>query len=196
MTENVVWQSSSVDPEVRASITGGRGVTVWMTGLSGSGKSTIARQLESLLVSRRRSAYVLDGDNLRHGLNGDLGFSPQERSENVRRLGEVALLMADAGLVVIVPAISPYEADRARIRRRHELHGVPFFEIFVDTPIEVCEQRDPKGLYRKARSGEIRDFTGISAPYEQPMDPDLTIATESHSVDEATSLIGELLARH
>ncbi len=173
----VVWHPGAVDESRRSRIAGGRGVTVWLTGLSGSGKSTIAHLLEDRLVSAGRAAYVLDGDNVRHGLNGDLGFSPSDRSENIRRIGEVARLMADAGLVAIVPVISPYRADRLRARQAHDLAGIPFFEVWVSTPLEVCEQRDPKGMYAKARAGEITSFTGIDAPYEAPENPDLTLDT-------------------
>lgn len=186
-SENVVWYPGSVSAETRAAVTGGRGVTLWLTGLSGSGKSTIAHRLETHLVSLDRAAYVLDGDNVRHGLNGDLGFSASDRSENVRRVGEVARLMADAGLVVAVPVISPYRADRARVRRMHEGAGIPFYEVFIDTPLEVCESRDPKGLYAKARAGELPGFTGIDDPYEAPERPEVVIDTTEVSVDDAVA---------
>ena len=143
--------------------------------MSGSGKSTVAVALERLLVAGGRPAYRLDGDNLRLGLNADLGFSAADRDENVRRAGEVARLLADAGVVAIVPLISPYRAGRDRARAVHEAAGVPFFEVFVDTPIELCEQRDPKGLYAKARAGEITGFTGIDDPYEAPIAPELVL---------------------
>src|SRR5690606_37386955 len=169
---NVVWHASHIDRSARADATGQRGATVWLTGLSGSGKSTVAVALEALLVGRGQAAYVLDGDNLRHGLNGDLGFSAEDRSENVRRVGEVARLFADAGVVALVPLISPYRDDRARARAAHEAAGVPFVEVLVDTPIELCEQRDPKGLYAKARAGEITGFTGIDDPYEAAASPE------------------------
>ena len=151
---------------------------MWLTGLSGSGKSTVAVELERLLIAAGRPAYRLDGDNLRHGLNSDLGFSAEDRDENVRRAGEVALLLADAGVVAIVPLISPYRAGRERARGVHEAGGVGFFEVFVDTPIELCEQRDPKGLYAKARAGEITGFTGIDDPYEAPAAPELILTPE------------------
>ncbi len=192
-SENVVWQPGSVSAETRASVTGGRGRTLWLTGLSGSGKSTIAHRLEVHLVSSGRAAYVLDGDNVRHGLNGDLGFSAEDRSENVRRVGEVARLMADAGLVVVVPVISPYRADRARVRTMHESAGIPFFEVFVDTPLEICERRDPKGLYARARSGELSGFTGIDDPYEEPVAPDIVIQTVATSVDDAVARLVALV---
>ena len=155
------------------------GVTVWFTGLSGSGKSTISNEVARLLAEAGRAAYVLDGDNLRFGLNGDLGFDRASREENVRRVGEVARLMADAGVVALVPVISPYRDGRDRVREIHQTAGLRFVEVFVDTPIEECEQRDPKGLYAKARAGELTGFTGIDDPYEPPLAPDLVLATTS-----------------
>jgi bifunctional enzyme CysN/CysC len=143
--------------------------------LSGSGKSTVAARVERLLVEAGRPAYVLDGDNIRHGLNADLGFSDDDRRENVRRVGEVARLMADAGVVALVPVISPFRAGRDAVRAAHAAAGIRFLEVFVDTPIEVCEQRDPKGLYAKARRGELSGFTGIDAPYEPPVAPDAVL---------------------
>ncbi|HJR90904.1 MAG TPA: adenylyl-sulfate kinase, partial [Acidimicrobiia bacterium] len=169
------------------------GATVWLTGLSGSGKSTIAAELEEALVGSGRAAYRLDGDNLRLGLNGDLGFAADDRAENVRRVGEVARLFADAGVVAIVPVISPYRADRDRVRAIHAEAGLAFVEVFVDTPIEVCEARDPKGLYAKARAGEIKGFTGIDDPYEAPLAPDLVIDTTTTFVDESVRLIVAML---
>ena len=148
-----------------------------MTGLSGSGKSTVAFEVERLLIERRRAAYVLDGDNIRHGLNGDLGFEARDRAENVRRVGEVARLVADAGLVALVPVISPYRADRLLVRRAHLEADIPFVEVHVATPIEECERRDPKGLYARARAGEISGFTGIDDPYEAPDAPEVRIDT-------------------
>lgn len=171
MSEDVTWHPGQVDRGERPS----QGATVWLTGLSGSGKSTVAAATERLLVDARRPAYVLDGDNLRHGLNADLGFSAADRAENVRRVGHVARLLADAGVVALVPLISPYRADRELVRRLHEEATVPFLEVFVDTPIELCEQRDPKGLYAKARAGEITGFTGIDDPYEAPVAPELVL---------------------
>jgi len=175
MSDNVVWHPGSLDPATRAASLGFRGSTVWLTGLSGSGKSTVAVELEQRLVGDGRPAYILDGDNLRHGLNADLGFSDEDRAENVRRVGEVARLLADAGVVALVPVISPFRAGRDRVRAIHEAADVPFLEVFVDTPIEVCEQRDPKGLYAKARAGELTGFTGIDSPYEPPVSPDLVL---------------------
>lgn len=173
-TPNTVWHPSATDRAARPF----SGATIWFTGLSGSGKSTVAVEVERLLVAAGRPAYLLDGDNLRQGLNGDLGFAADDRTENVRRVGEVARLFADAGVVALVPVISPYVADRARVREIHALAGVPFAEVFVDTPLEICEKRDPKGLYAKARAGEITDFTGIDAPYESPESPELRLTPD------------------
>ena len=170
-SDNLTWHPGDVSRDDRPSV----GATVWLTGLSGSGKSTVAVACEARLVAFDRPAYVLDGDNIRQGLNGDLGFSAADRAENVRRVGHVARLMADAGLVVLVPLISPYRADRDLVRELHSVAGLPFFEVFVDTPIELCEQRDPKGLYAKARAGEITGFTGIDDPYEAPVRPELVL---------------------
>ncbi len=174
MTDNVVWHPGAVARADRLSV----GATVWFTGLSGSGKSTVAVEVERALIAAGRPAYLLDGDNLRHGLNGDLGYSAADRSENIRRVGEVARLFADAGIVAIVPVISPYDVDRARAREIHEAVGLPFVEVFVDTPLAVCEARDPKGLYAKARAGEITGFTGIDDPYEPPENPDLRLTPD------------------
>ncbi|NEW38080.1 adenylyl-sulfate kinase [Nocardia cyriacigeorgica] len=170
-SSRVVWHSTAVERDERAT----RGMTVWLTGLSGSGKSTVAVELERRLVASGRPAFLLDGDNLRHGLNADLGFSAEDRVENVRRVGEVARLFAEAGVVAIVSLISPYRADRDRVRAVHDAAGVPFLDVFVDTPLEICESRDPKGMYAKARAGEIRDFTGVDAPYEHPLTPGLVL---------------------
>ncbi len=191
MNDDIVWHPGQVARRDRVAATGGPGATLWLTGLSGCGKSTIAHIAEMILVGSARGTYTLDGDNIRHGLNTDLGFSAADRSENVRRVGEVARLMADAGLVVFAPLISPYRADRDAVRRAHEAAGIDFFEVFVNTPIDVCEQRDPKGLYAKARAGEITQFTGIDDPYEAPEAPDLTLdATDT----DPTALAQRLLA--
>ena len=168
---HVVWHSNAVSRQERAH----SGMTIWFTGLSGSGKSTVAVELERRLIGSGRPAYLLDGDNLRHGLNVNLGFSAADRAENVRRVGEVAKLFADAGMVAVVSLVSPYRDDRESVRRAHEEAGIRFVEVFVDTPLEVCEERDPKGLYARARSGEIKGFTGIDDPYEAPERPDLTL---------------------
>ncbi len=195
MTRNVVWHEGEVSRERRAEITGGPGVTVWMTGLSGSGKSTIARAVERALVDKGRAVYVLDGDNLRHGINSDLGFGQRDRTENVRRVGEIALLIADAGLVVLVPVISPYRMDRDAVRRRHETMGVAFIEVFVDAPLEVCEMRDPKGLYARARAGEITGMTGIDDPYETPESPDLRLDTSRGSPEDSVERVVDTVSR-
>ena len=168
MADNVVWHETTVSRAARWAAHSLAGATVWFTGLSGSGKSTVANAVAGRLLAAGRPAYVLDGDNVRHGLNADLGFSAAARSENIRRVGEVARLMADAGLVVLVPVISPYRSDRERVRRIHEVADLAFVEVFVDTPLELCEQRDPKRLYARARAGELMDMTGIDAPYEPP----------------------------
>jgi adenylyl-sulfate kinase len=164
---------------------------VWFTGLSGSGKSSIANAVAERLLEIGRPAYVLDGDNLRHGLNADLGFSAADRAENVRRVGEVARLMADAGLVVLVPVISPYRADRDRVRTAHDVAGLRFVEIFVDTPLELCEQRDPKGLYAKARAGEVTGMTGIDDPYQPPRSPELVV-TPADLADQVNVVVALL----
>lgn len=171
---DVVWHAGAVARGDRP----WPGATVWFTGLSGSGKSSVAVEVERALVAGGRAAYLLDGDNLRHGLNADLGFSPADRTENIRRVSEVARLFADAGVVALVPVISPYRADRQRARAIHERAGLPFVEVFVDTPLDVCEARDPKGLYARARAGEIRGFTGVDDPYEPPDGPDLRLTPE------------------
>ena len=175
---NVVWHPSDLPRAERWSTLGVDGLTVWFTGLSGSGKSTVAAAVERRLLALKRPAYLLDGDNLRHGLNGDLGFSAEARDENVRRASEVARLFADAGVVALVPLISPYRAGRDRARELHDAAGLRFVEVFVDTPIELCEQRDPKGLYAKARAGEIKGFTGIDDPYETPAAPELVLTPD------------------
>lgn len=185
---NVAWHDNGTDRSVRWSANTLGGVTIWLTGLSGSGKSTVAVELERLLVGKARATYLLDGDNLRHGLNGDLGFSRADREENVRRVGEVARLFADAGLVAIVPVISPYRAGRLRAREIHVVSGLDFIEVFVDTPLDECERRDPKGLYRKARSGELPGFTGIDDPYEEPEAPDLVLRPD-HGDAEALARV-------
>jgi bifunctional enzyme CysN/CysC len=169
------------------------GVTVWFTGLSGSGKSSAAMLAERRLLESGRPAYVLDGDNLRHGLNADLGFSMADRAENLRRLAHVAMLLAECGQVVLVPAISPLAEHRELARRLHEEAGVPFFEVFCDTPLEDCEKRDPKGLYAKARAGEITHFTGIDSPYQRPQNPDLRL-TPDRTLDELAEQIIALVA--
>ena len=171
VAENITFHPSKLSREERWAALETNGATIWMTGLSGSGKSTIATAIEHTLVSAGQSSFMLDGDNLRHGLNANLGFSEEDRNENVRRVGEVARILAEAGSVAIVSLVSPYRAERDRVRAIHEEAGIPFYEVFVDTPLEECERRDPKGLYAKARAGEIKDLTGVGAPYEAPESP-------------------------
>ena len=192
---NVVWHDSTLPRQDRWKLLGLRGATIWFTGFSGSGKSTVAVEVERQLVEAQRAAYLLDGDNLRHGLNGDLGFSAGDRTENVRRVAEVARLFADAGFVTLVPLISPYRAGRDSARQLHQVAGLRFIEVFVDTPIEMCEQRDPKGLYAKARRGELPGFTGIDDPYEPPLAPDLVLATAQVSVVELAAQVVATLGR-
>lgn len=187
-SSRVVWHSTAVGRDERAT----RGLTVWLTGLSGSGKSTVAVELERRLVASGRPAFLLDGDNLRHGLNADLGFSADDRVENVRRVGEVARLFADAGVVAVVSLISPYRADRDRVRAAHLAAGIPFVEVFVDTPLQVCEARDPKGMYAKARAGEISGFTGIDDPYEAPTDAELVLRPDH---GDPAAMAATILAR-
>lgn len=192
-TDNVVWHPSGVDRTQRWAATGTSGMTLWFTGLSGSGKSSVAVEVERQLLEAGRPAYLLDGDNLRFGLNGDLGFSAADRDENVRRVAHVARLFADAGVIAIVPLISPYRTARQLARDLHDAADVPFAEVFVDTPLEVCEQRDPKGLYAKARAGEITGMTGIDDPYEAPLDPEFRFTPEDGDpATVATTLINTL----
>jgi bifunctional enzyme CysN/CysC len=184
---NTVRHKSLVAAEDRA-----RGKTIWFTGLSGSGKSTVAMLAERVLLESGVPAYVLDGDNLRHGLNADLGFSMADRAENLRRLANVATLLADCGQIVLVPAISPLAEHREMARKVHEEAGFGFFEVFCDTPLDECERRDPKGLYAKVRAGEIANFTGIDSPYQQPENPDLRL-TPDRSLDEQARMVVDLL---
>ena len=192
MTKNIVRHVGEATQELRDSVLGGRGCTVLLTGLSGSGKSTIGFATEKRLLELGRASFVLDGDNLRFGLNSDLGFTPEDRGENVRRVAEVAHLMARAGIITLVPLIAPYAADRLMARQISEAGGVRFLEVFVDTPLEVCEVRDTKGLYRRARAGELSGMTGIDAPYERPSAPDLRIDTSETSEEEAALLLVSL----
>jgi bifunctional enzyme CysN/CysC len=188
---NVVWQRGGIDREQRWAKLGQRGATVWLTGLPASGKSTIASALEALFVERGQSAYLLDGDNLRHGLNGDLGFSAEDRAENIRRTSHVARLLADSGAVAIVSLVSPFAADRDAARQLHREEGLDFIEVFVDTPVEECERRDPKGLYARARAGEIKGMTGVDDPYEPPSHAELVL--RGAAPEEAVAAIVELL---
>ena len=188
-SKNIVWHKSTVERGERESINGHKGVTVWLTGLSGSGKSTLDNLLEKALWERGARGYVLDGDIVRHGRNKDLGFSPEDRTENIRRIGEVAALFTDAGVINVTAFISPYREDRDQARACASEGR--FVEVFVDCDLDECERRDPKGLYKKARAGEIPEFTGISAPYEAPDKAELTINTTRSSEDES---VAEVLA--
>ncbi len=190
---NITWHESAVTREQRQSSLGQKGVTVWMTGLPSSGKSTIAVAVEQMLIERGKHAFRLDGDNVRHGLNKNLGFSAEDRAENIRRIGEVAKLFADAGLIAITSFISPYRADRDHARRLHEANDLPFLEVFVDAPLDVAEERDPKGLYKKARAGEIKGFTGVDDPYEAPTRAELHLRTDQLSVEESAQKVLDLL---
>lgn len=178
---NITWHSTHVDRKDRERLLRQKGCTIWFTGLPSSGKSTTAFTLEHELISLGYLAYVLDGDNVRHGLNKNLGFSAQDREENIRRIGEVAKLFADAGVITMTSFISPYRRERDLARDLHRAAGLHFVEIFVDTPVEVCEERDPKGLYQKARRGELKGFTGIDDPYEPPLCPEVVVKTAEHS---------------
>jgi len=192
-SKNIFWTEGKITVHARATRSGHRGAVIWLTGLSGAGKSTIAQALERELFQRAMHTYVLDGDNIRHGLNSNLGFSPDDRVENIRRVSEVAKLMADSGTVVITAFISPYRMDRSRAREIALEGNAEFIEVFVDAPLAVCERRDPKNLYKKARAGQIREFTGIDAPYEAPEDPEIVVHTDRQSVDESVATILEQL---
>jgi len=192
-SKNIFWTEGKITARARAMRSGHRGAVIWLTGLSGAGKSTIAQALERELFQRAMHTYVLDGDNIRHGLNSNLGFAPDDRVENIRRVSEVAKLMADAGTVVITAFISPYRMDRSRAREIALEGNAGFIEVFVDAPLEVCEARDPKNLYKKARAGQIREFTGIDAPYEAPEDPEIVVRTDQQTVDESVATILEQL---
>ena len=188
---NVHWHEGDITRAHRENLLGHRGATIWFTGLSGSGKSTVAVELEGVLHERGVLAYRLDGDNVRMGINKNLGFSAEDRAENIRRIGEVAKLFADAGVVALSSFISPYVADRDGVRALHESAGIDFIEVFVDCSLEAAEARDPKGLYKKARAGEIRNFTGIDDPYEAPTKPELHLRSDRQTLDEE---VGEILA--
>lgn len=191
--DNITREQLWVDRKTRASLKNQKPCVIWFTGLSGAGKSTIANALETLLVEEGRHTFLLDGDNLRLGLNRDLGFSREDRSENIRRSAEVAKLMADAGLIVIVACISPFEAERAMAKQVVSDHE--FIEVFVDTPIEVCISRDPKGLYKKALSGDIKDFTGLGSPYEVPKRPDVVLTTAVSESYELALRVQEAISK-
>ena len=188
-SKNITWHEGQVARSDREAKQGQRGVTIWLTGLSGSGKSTVAVAAEKALHDRGMSTYILDGDNIRMGLNSNLGFSPEDRTENIRRIGEVAKLFTDAGVIVFTSFISPYRADRDQVREI--MAEDDFVEVYVSANLDTCEGRDVKGLYKKARAGEIPEFTGISAPYEEPLKPELVLDTNDQSVDAS---VGELIA--
>jgi adenylylsulfate kinase len=190
---NVHWHAGNATRQERQECMQQKGATIWMTGLSASGKSTIAVALEQVLVQRGHCAYRLDGDNIRMGLNKNLGFSAEDRAENIRRIGEVAKLFADAGVLTITSFISPYKADRDNVRKLHEAANLPFIEVFVDCDIAVAEVRDPKGLYKKARAGEIKGFTGIDDPYEAPENPELHLKTHELSVEQSVQTLLDML---
>ncbi|GFO69013.1 adenylyl-sulfate kinase [Geomonas limicola] len=193
-SSNVTWHERQLTREDYQRRNGHGSLVLWFTGLSGSGKSTLAHLVEEQLFQQGWYTYLLDGDNVRHGLNGDLGFSEADRRENIRRVGEVSRLFVDAGVVVLTALISPYREDRDRVRA---LFGNDdFIEIFLDCPLEICEQRDPKGLYRKARAGELPQFTGIDSPYEAPLAPEITINTGLHGVEECVARIISHLRQH
>ena len=181
VSADVVWHNSTVTHADRVALKQQRSVCLWFTGLSGSGKSTVANAVESKLLQMGKHSYLLDGDNLRHGLNKDLGFSDTDRTENIRRIGEVAKLFVDAGNIVLTAFISPFTSDRKQVRDL--MQDGEFLEVFVDTPLEVCEQRDPKGLYKKARAGEIKHFTGIDSEYQAPVSPEIHLKTENLSIE-------------
>ena len=188
---NITWHEATITREDREKLLDQKGCVLWFTGLSASGKSTLALEVESALYGRGRLTYVLDGDNIRHGLNNNLGFSPEDREENIRRIGEVSKLFSDSGVIVITAFISPYREDRDNARALVE--DGRFIEVFVDCPLAVCEERDPKGLYKKARAGEIPEFTGISAPYEAPDNPELVINTAELTLAECGERVVKIL---
>jgi adenylylsulfate kinase len=190
---NIVWHEGAVAREERQQKLGQKGCTIWFTGLSGSGKSTVAVALEQVLINNNKHAYRLDGDNVRHGLNKNLGFSAEDRAENIRRIGEVAKLFADSATITLTSFISPYQKDRDQVRQLHEEAGLPFIEIHVDCSLEEAEKRDPKGLYKKARAGEIKGFTGIDDPYEAPQQPELTLQSDKQSLQEELEQTMQLL---
>ncbi|MFX3625235.1 MAG: adenylyl-sulfate kinase [Ectobacillus sp.] len=193
METNITWHAASVSKEERRSQNGHSSFVLWFTGLSASGKSTVANALARKLFEQNIRSYVLDGDNIRHGLNKDLGFSEHDRTENIRRIGEVAKLFVDGGIIVLTAFISPFREDRKQVREL--LAQDEFIEVFVHCPIEECEKRDPKGLYEKARSGQIKQFTGIDSPYEEPKQPEVTIHTHLYSVEECAEQIIQYLQK-
>ncbi len=193
---NVTWQEGEISREDRSSILRQRGATIWFTGLSGSGKSTIAVALENALYEIGKLSYRLDGDNVRLGINKNLGFSEADRKENIRRIGEVAKLFGDAGIISLSSFISPYKGDRDEVRALHEQAGLDFIEVFVDCSLAVAEERDPKGLYKKARAGEIKNFTGIDDPYEAPVKPEIHLQTDEMTVEKEVRIVLEHLKKN
>ncbi|KAL0091380.1 adenylylsulfate kinase [Phycomyces blakesleeanus] len=189
MATNITWHKGAVSLTERQELLGQKGCTIWFTGLSASGKSTLAAALEQTLLHAGISGYRLDGDNIRFGLNKNLGFGPEARTENIRRIAEVSKLFSDATVIAITAFISPYKADRDAARALHEAAGIPFIEVYADAPLSVVEERDPKGLYKKAKAGEIKEFTGISAPYEAPTSPEIHIKTHEVSINEGVQTI-------
>jgi adenylylsulfate kinase len=188
---NITWHKGDVTREDRSKLLNQKGIVIWFTGLPSSGKSTLAQDLEKRLFQEGRLSFVLDGDNIRHGLNKNLGFSPEDREENIRRIGEVAKLFSEAGIITMTAFISPYRRDRDKVRAL--LEEGKFIEVFLKVPLKIAEKRDPKGLYKKARKGEIKEFTGISAPYEEPFNPEIIIDTSKHSIKESTKIIYKFL---
>lgn len=193
-SNNIIWHDSEVTKEERQKRNGHKSAVIWFTGLSGSGKSTVSVALEKALFNEGKQTYRLDGDNVRHGLNKNLGFSPEDRTENIRRIGEVAKLMVDAGSITLTAFISPYKQDRDNVRAI--LEDEEFIEVYTKCSVEECENRDPKGLYKKARSGEIPEFTGISAPYEAPDHPEIILDTEHESIDQSVDRVIQYLKQH
>ncbi len=191
---NLHWHQGAITQADRERLNGHRGFTIWFTGLSASGKSTLAVATEEALYEKGYRTYILDGDNIRHGLNNNLGFSPEDREENIRRIGEVSKLFSDCGIITMTAFISPYIKDRQRARSLFDNDA--FVEVFVDCPLEVCETRDPKGMYKKARQGIIKEFTGISAPYEAPAKPEISLRTDQASIDECVSSITAYLKKN
>ncbi len=191
-SSNVVWQQGDIGRRDREKLLGQKGTLLWFTGLSGSGKSTIANAVEKKLHESGRLTVILDGDNIRHGINGDLGFSTEDRKENIRRIGEVSRLFVDTGVITLACFISPFGEDREKVRSRMP---EDFIEVYVDCPLRVCEGRDPKSLYRKARFGQIKEFTGISSPYEAPENPEITLQTDKQSLEECVDTVLEVLAQ-
>lgn len=191
---NITWHEGVISKQDREKLLDQKGLVIWYTGLSGSGKSTLAHAVEEALFERGHLCYILDGDNIRHGLNKNLGFSPEDREENIRRIGEVSKLFADAGIITMTAFISPYRVDRDKARELLEKGN--FIEVYVKVPLDVAEERDPKGLYKKARSGEIKQFTGISAPYEEPLQPEIAIDTSLHDIESSREIILRYLEDH